>query len=587
MGTKFYNILFFTVIIQVLNVISPTSGKALTRWNGTISLEDTEVSTPHSSSNLFQGRINLDVQPPVKKRLDARFNLQFNVTKSDEETLWDASPIGNLGVELRGESYSLNVKYNNSVHITSSAELVETELSRAAFIWSPQDLPTIVVDYSTTDTSSDRDDTQTDIFSFFSDYDYKWMNFRGGYTEHERFKGGQKTSTSDSYFFGTGGSYEILPRTILTGDFDFNHSSSDSLNGFQTTTEDKAFRASATSRPLDWFELSGNFNKNITDSESNRGPDTSTERRDMDLTARLYPIHSVQLWTTVGNRIFDYGERARDVDYTTIAASFRDDLQENIQIGLNLSRTVEDDPDQGDNTRDNFGFNSTMDLTPRISALFNLNISRNEIPGFISTATFDATGTLAERDTYDDEPAGFTFFDTDNNDLYTKNSSASGDWSDPVYIDPVTEQFLVSNTLQLNMVPTDKTSLVLSYTSNFNDDKIDLVERGNQTFNGSFSYRPNLRTSYSLTGTASLPETGSENYAGTLSMSYKFFRGHRMNLSYSSRFFAGREMDDFFSTNFRFLLRKRTNMDITYSTSKLFKKDEQTYFIKARLSKYF
>jgi hypothetical protein len=587
--TKLSNILFLAMIIHALNVIFPAPGKAITRWNGMLSLEDTNVSTPANNSNLFQGRLNLDIKPATKKRLDARINLQANFTQADGKKSWDFSPIGNLGVNLSGESYNFNVKHSNYSTLSSTAELVQTQLSRAALAITPRDMPRFFTDYSTTETSSAGTDARSDTFSLSSDYIYRWMNFRGGYSRRERFITGQKISMSDSYFFGTGVTYEILPRTTVTGGFDFNRSSSDNLSGYRSTTKGRIFRLGANSRPLDWFGLSGNFNNDTTDSESGTFAGTSTERRNMDLTARLYPFQGLEISTTLGNRKFNDAGGDRSVDFRTVAASFTDKLHEKIQVGLNVSRSEESDPDQGENLRDNFGFNSTLDLTPRISARTNLNISRSEIPGFVSTSTYNASGTLAERDTLDADatglPAGFTFFDTANNDLYTKNSAAIGDWSEPVHIDPVTEQFSVSKTLQLNMIPSDKTSFILSYTSNSSADRLDLAESDSQSLSGAFGYRPNLRTSYSLSGTASLPRTGSAGYAGTLGMAYRFFRGHQMNLSYSSRFSPDKTTSSF-SGSLRLSLRKRTSLEFTYSASQLFAEDE-THFIRGRFSKAF
>ena len=208
------------------------------------------------------------------------------------------------------------------------------------------------------------------------------------------------------------------------------------------------------------------------------------------------------------------------------------------------------------------------------------------MPGFISEQPpWNQEGTLVLRDSFDDEQAGFIFYDNVNNELYTKNSIINGDWSDPVHLDPITEQFTVSKTALLNMTPTDKTSLVLSYTSNSSADRLDIAKVGNQSVNSSFTYRPNLRTSYSLTGIASLPQTGDESYAGTLTMAYRFFRDSDMNLSYSRRYFSDNTTDNF-SSNFRFSLRKKATLDMTYSTSQILE-DDQTHFFSARYSKYF
>ncbi|MBC8316261.1 MAG: hypothetical protein H8E41_00015, partial [Desulfobulbaceae bacterium] len=261
MGSQSYIILFFAVILQGMNVLLPSTVEAITRWNGSFSLGDTYAENPEGKTNLFQGAINLDIKPSTKKRLDSRFNIRVNFTDSDKESIWNVSPIGNLGVDVRGERYSVNVKHSNYANITTTADLVETQISRAALTLEPENLPRIVSSYSTTTTGSDGAETQSDTFSFFSDYRYKWMDFRGGYSKHERSSEGQKSSTSDSLYFGAGGSYEVLPRTMLSGNFEINYDTNNSSSGFKSTTESRVFRISANSRPLEWFSLDGNFNK--------------------------------------------------------------------------------------------------------------------------------------------------------------------------------------------------------------------------------------------------------------------------------------------------------------------------------------
>lgn len=45
---------------------------------------------------------------------------------------------------------------------------------------------------------------------------------------------------------------------------------------------------------------------------------------------------------------------------------------------------------------------------------------------------FDAMGTLAGRDSYNDEAMGFAYLDTENGNIYIKNSDTSADWTDPI-----------------------------------------------------------------------------------------------------------------------------------------------------------
>jgi len=583
---QYYDLLSVILIAAILVLTIPRQAPAITRWNGSFTLEDTYAEGPDGSNNLFQGGINLDIRPPTKKQLNAVFNVRLNYTAADGKTLWDLSPLGNLSVDLAGENYNLNLQHNRIATITTAAELVETSTSRAGVALFLRDLPSMITSYSTTETATGDAETRTDSFSLFSDYKYKWMNFRGGYSRQERESGDQPPLGSDSVSFGLGGSYEILPKTSLTGDFDVNRFTSESTDGTETVTVGRAFRIGAATRPMEWFEAGANFTRDITDFESETAAASTTSRSQYtDLTASLYPIPELRLSVTTGNRKFDDIEQIRSVDFTTLGASFLHKLQEKVQLGLNVSRTRETDPDQGDNIRDNFGLNSVMDLTPRVSLRVNMNIGRSESPAFVSTRDFDASGTLSDRAAYDDRPAGFTFFDTSGNDLYTKLSSATGDWSAPQHLEPVTETFSVNESVQMNMIPSDKTMLTLFYSVNSSSDELDLTSIDSQNLNGSLSYQPNRRTSYSLTGAVTLPETGDESYSGTATMAYRFYRGHQASLSYGSTAVAGATTDNT-SGSLRFMLRKRTTLDLIYSISQLFE-DEQSSFIRVRYNKSF
>lgn len=592
--------ILFPILIQAFYLIIPAQGQAITTYKGTFSMEDTKVVTPEKSSNLFQGAINLDIKPPTKKQINTRLNAKLNFTDSDKGQLWswDAAPFGNLGADFSGESYTFNVQQSNYATLNATAELVETEISRAAFSLAPPDLPRLFADYTTTTTATSgktASESRSDTYSLFGDYRYEWMNFRGGYSTQDRFSQGDKMFTSDAIFFGTGGSYEIMPRTTLSGNVDFNHGINQSARGGQSTSSGRALGLNINSSPVEWLGLTGNFRGDVNEFGSDTAAATSTATQQMDVTGRITPFRPLQFSATLGNRTFDDVERTRSVDYGTVAATFSDRLRDEIQVGLNISRTTESDPEQGDNIRDSLGFNSIMDLTPRISVRANVNIGRSENPGFVSTMVPFASGLPLDRDTYNNKPAGFIFIDTLNRLIYTLvTPGAAAVWSAGVPYDLLpeqfkvaekTEQFTVSKTLQLNMIPTDKTGLTFSFSSNSTVEQLDVGELGNLSLNSSFNYRPNLRTSYSVTGSASIPQTGIENYSTTMGMSYRFFRGHQMNFSYGRTFSPLRETDNF-SGGLKFTLLKRTSLDLTYGTTQLFR-DEQTHLIRARWSKSF
>jgi len=585
----------FALLAQALLFFFPVSGSAIPKLSGSFSMEDTKVTTPESSSNLFQAGLNFDLVPVMTKRLGLLLNAKINFIDSGKESLWsgswNAAPFGNLGVDLTGDSYGFNMRHSNYATLSANADLVDTKISRAAFSLAPQDLPRLAADYTTTKTTTSgirNNEAQTDTISLFGDYQYEWLNFRGGYSTQESFSQGVLSFSSDSIFFGTGGSYEILPQTTLSGDVSLNQSTSQGSRGEQTTNTSKGLSLNLNSSPLEWLGVTGNFRKDLADSTGTLAvTGTSTGSQTIDVSGRLSPFPSLQFTATLGNRTFDDVALTRSVDYRTVAATFSDRLRDEIQVGLNLSRSAEFDPEQGDNIRDGFSLNSTMDLTPRISARVNFNVGRSENPGFVNTRLFGASGTFADRNLYNDRPVGFTFFDTINNELYTKlvNTNNATDWSLPVHFVLLTEQFTVSKTVQFNMIPTDKTSLALSLAANSNAEKLDLLELGSRTATSSFSYRPNLRTSYSLSGSANLPQTGAASYSTTASMSYRFFRGHQFTGSYSKTFTALKATDNFFG-GVSISLFKRISLGLTYGTTQLFSED-QTHLFRATLSKSF
>ena len=579
-------LIWVLAVALALLIVDPAA--AYTPWNGLYFLENTYATKPDSSTNLFKTGANLSFRPPTKKSLDARVNIRLDYTNADGESLWNLSPIGNLGVDLAGDNYSVNLQHLRTATVTTDAELVESMTYRASLTLFPDYWPRITTSYSHLEQVTDGENTSTsDLYSIYADYDFrKWLNFRAGYDFQTRSTGVSNPIESNSMLFGIGINREILPRTLLVGDVNFTRNTSDSDGGFSSSTNNYGLRLGIDSRPTPWVGLSGHFSTDTASSESRAAQDVTTTSRFYDLTATVYPLHGVRVWSTVGNRTFDGETDRRSVDFVTLGGGVNRDLGEKVSLNLSATRTMESDPDQGDNTRDSLGLNSLLDLTPRVSLRFNLNVSRNEFPGFVRIEGFDVSGPLADRDIHDNELAGFTFFDTDNNDLYTKNSILFADWSAPVRLDPPTdEKFIITKSLQGNLQVTDNMSLILYYSINSSADTLDLLEIDRQTLNGSLIYQPNRRTSYSLTGNYSSSASGSNNYNGTFSVNYRFIRGNQLSLSYGLRNF-NEETADTFTGSLRLALRKHNNIELVYGGTEMFK-DDQTDFIRVRYTHSF
>jgi len=557
--------------------------------NGNFSLEETYASGPEGSTNALDGGVTFDIMPQTRKNLRSRFTLPLRFSISDAGSSQRLTPAGVFAVDLGGESYNVNLQYGRTVTVSSTAELTDSTTSRAAFSLFLPDLPKLFASYSNTEATTGATTTDTDSFSLFSDYRYQWLTVKGGYSASGRSSGGTAPLHSSSLLFGIGASHEVLPRTSLAADYDFSRSSSDVTGAEATVNLTHAFRINMDSRPLPWLGFAGNVTSTVTDFN-----EASSEQRFADLSATLYPYHSLRFYATIGERSFNDLDTPRKVSFTTVGAGYSDRLLENVQLGASLSRSMEKDVSQGENQRDNLGVNLVANLTPRISVRGSLSVSRNGNEQFVSAKRFDAAGTIAERDALAADTAanlqpGFIFFDAVNGDLYTllipfdPLTSTAAVWSLPVHL--VTEQFSVSKNIQVNMSPTDKVGLALSYTSNAASDNFDLAKVGSQSLNGSLTYAATSRASYSLSGTAGLPEAGSATYSGTATMAYRFIRRHQMNLGYSRQSAAGQTTDTA-SGSLALALRKNAGLDLLFAVSQLFEQD-QRYFIKARFTTNF
>lgn len=576
------------LLVVALTLINTVPAGAYTKWNGLFFLENTHASNPDNTTNLFQSGVNLSIRPPTKKNLNTLLSIRLDYTNADGESLWNVSPIGNLAVDMSGDTFALNLQHIRTATITTAAELVENKTYRVSLSLFPEYWPTITTRYSRLENAIDGKDYATsDLYSIYADYDFRrWLNVRTGYDYQKRTTGNSGKIDTQSLLLGLGINRQIMARTQLTGDASYVHNTSDASSGFNTTSDSYALRLGVESRPSPWFGVGSHYSLDIADSKSGTSSNVTTESQYYDLTGSVYPLYGARLWGTLGNRTYDGETDNRSVDYFTMGGSLNRDIGEKASLNVTGTHTLEQDPDLGDNTRDSISLSSLIDLTPRSSLNFSINITRNESPAFINTAVYDASGPLAIRDLYDDEPAGFTFFDTDNDDLYTKISIFHADWSEPVRVDPPNEKkFFINKTVQTNLQVTDNLTVTLYGGFNSSSKDFDLLAVDRKIFNGTLLYQPNRRTSYSMTGSYSMNEDRADNYNGTFSVNYRLWRGHQLNMSYGRRT-VNREPADTFIGNLRLILPKRSNLELIYAASQLFD-DEQTDYVRVRFTHSF
>ncbi|HEY6006056.1 MAG TPA: hypothetical protein VIV57_24460 [Anaeromyxobacter sp.] len=607
------------VAAQAAQLGLPRRAAAAAHVIGNVFAEDAATSTAEDETNLLQSGVNLDVILPTKKKLKTDLNMRFNYVRSDAAELSSFSPFGNLALDLAGETYGLNVQHSNYATLTTalaapqsasstsaastpSTQLSQVAISRGSFLLTAPELPRLSASYSHVEAKIGRSPTvTTDTGAVSADYQYQWLQLRAGYSADRREGATQGSNESSSRSLGAGARYEVLPATVVSADLALSGFLARSATGAESSTTTRALRLNATSQPFWWLDLAGNFSRTDSSFTSATAVLPSASQQLADATVTVVPHPLLRIAATVGNRRFDDVQAVRTIDFETLSASFSRELRERILVGATAARTFESDPDQGENTTDTLALNAAADLTPRVAVRLNANVSRSRNRTFVSTKSFNASGSLADRDRIDRDsgglPPGFTFFDVVNNDLYTKNSPAIGDWSLPVHVEPVVGRFAVSRTLQVNAFPLDGMSLSLSYAANASAAELDLGRLGTQSLNGSLTYLATRRSSVGISGTASFPETGSKAYSVTGSWSYRFARGHQLSLSYGQQVTTVRpstafpsaavtRQSDTASAVLTLSLRKRTSLDATYLATQVFRR-EQTQFIRVRLSHSF
>lgn len=580
----------------------PRRGEAATDVNGNSYVENTTTSRPGDASNLFQAGVNLDVVPSTKKKLKANLSTRLNYVRSDEDELTHVSPLGNLGLDLAGESFTLNVQQSRYATLGTTTELTETTLSRAALTLSPASLPRLSATAARTRSQTGSSpETMSDTGTLQADYQYRWLQARAGYTADRR-ESGASSNRSSSGVVGLLATTQILADTLLTAGVDLSRFDAESAAGARSSSVTTAYRANVDSHPLSWVGLAGNFSRSDHEFDAGTSRLPATTQRLAEATATVLPHPALRLGATVGNRRFDDIQAVRSVDFRILSASFSREIRERALMGATASRSFESDPGQGENVSDNVSWNAVADLTPRISLRVNASVNRTENRAFRSAQIFNASGTLAERDLLDRDsgglPAGFIFFDTLNSDLYTKNSSAIGDWSLPSHVDLVKGSFAANRSLQVNAAPTDRMSLSLSYAANASSEDLGVLGRvGSQSLNGSLTYVATRRSNLGVTGVASLPEGAGTAYSASASYAYRFVRGHQLNLSYGRQLAAPRRSDavttraaprrtDSFSATLSLRLRKRTALEVTYLATQLLR-EEQNDYVRVRMGHTF
>lgn len=570
--------------IALMILLIPREGEASTRFSRNLSL----LSSIGSGGNqplLLEAGLNVQVIPAIRK-INTTINIPFRFTYTAAGGKSDFKPLA-TGVysidlsDLSGEYYNVNLQYGRFLVVNNDSQLTDNTIMQAGLSVKQTQLPGFSIYLTKTESSVNGKTTSAETTSLLTNYGYNFKylgtDFSAAYSLTKSLPANELTHGLD---FTVARTTEIFPSTSMTVVYNFGRSIRDSnnpdLESSSSTTH--IFNARLNSTPVEWLNLNANYHQSISDSTSAKNNQQTTE-----LTPSFLVFPSFKISPSAGLRSFDDAGKRRNITFYGISGDYSVAMQEKVLLAMRGSRFYESDPGQGDDARDNFGLNSVIDLLPGVAVRLGVDITRRDNANFVNTKFFDAAGTLAARDNLasfasnNKLNSGFVFFDTINNDLYTlidpATATSAAVWSAPAHFEPTKEEFTVAKNLQISMIPTERSNISLTYTSSAQSGRLDMIKAGSQTVSGAFTYYPNRRTSFNLSGTASFPEGSKNSFSTVTGLSYNFFKGQRMNLNFA---YPTGDKEGTLSGGFSIPFRKKTQLGFNYSITDLLG-DNQNY----------
>lgn len=588
----YFSCILMTIALMILSI--PSEGETSTRVNGNYSLLSS-FGTGENEPLLIDSGVNLQVIPAIRK-INTTLNIPFRFTYTAAGGKSDFKPLA-TGVysidlsDLSGEYYNVNLQYGRFLVVNNDAQLTDTTIMQAGLSVRETQLPGFSINLTKTESTVAGKTTSTETTSFLTNYGYSFKylgtDFSTGYSLTKSLPADE---LAHGFNFRVARTTEIFPSTNLSVVYDFIRSirKSNNPNVEDSSTTTHSANAVLNSTPIEWLNLNTSYHLSSSDSTS-----TKNDQQSLEITPSFLVVPRFRISPSVGYRAFDDAGKRRSITFYGISGDYSVALQEKVLLGMRGSRFYEADPGQGKNAKDDFGLNSVIDLLPGVAVRLGVDITRRDNASFVNTKFFDASGTLAERDNLasftsnNKLKSGFVFFDTANNDLYTlidpATATSAAVWSAPAHFEPTREEFTVAKNLQINMIPTERSNVSLTYTSSAQSGRLDMIKAGSQTLSGAFTYYPNRRTSFNLSGTASFPEGTQSSFSVVTGISYNFFKGQRMNLSFA---YPTGDKQGTLSGGFNIPLRKRTQLGINYSIAN-FLADKQDYLVTFNLSRSF
>jgi len=523
----------------------PARSDAVPLTRGSFFLNDHLTDSASSRNDFVSAGLNLNLEDHlfVKNRMGLSLYLPWTQQSRSgsgqgQETNRSFAPRGLMN--LSGKDYTLNVTHGivrNFDPLTGERSSRDTDIG---LNMTPDKMLPLQLNYTENKSLVSSIVTKNKNWSAGSDADLGSIHLSGGYLRQENSSSQQGGLSENRSGFGeAAATWNLWRETFLHASYDFSDSRG-SAKLSHTANKARTLSFLINSVPYDWLNLSGSYVGDFSDGTTSSGGRRSGFSQDettADLTVQITPAEWCSLSAHQGRTRNEQNGELRISKLTALSISASGEIMENIDGVFNLSRSINDDSEQGRSVSTSAFITGNMILNPEITLRINSGLTKNEIPRESGVPT-----------------------------------AGPGNYATSTHVD-------------LWSSPTEKTTLSVNYTASATRDHPFFFGRDDQSIGGTLSLLAKKNVIYNLSVFRHFPSGGEASSSYNGSLSYRFYKGSHMTLSYEESVSPGNRNGSV-SGNFVIVLPKQTSLLINYNLAGL-STEEKTTSLGVQFSKPF
>lgn len=518
----------------------PADVEAVPEIKGLYFINDQLTDTPSTRNNFVAAGLNFNIRDHLftKNRMGTSIYFPWTRQSQGERATKSFAPRG--VVDLTGKDYTMNINHGIIRNFDAlSGERTSRDTAVGLNLTPDKFLP-IQFNYRENKALVDPVESTNKNWSVTTELELAPLRLNGGLLQQENASSQDGTlSESDGAFAGMDANWNLWHGTFFHTAYDFSDNKNRTF-GNETDNTTHSIALLLDSDLYDWLNLSGSYL--LDDTEGRTATDTraqtlSTRQEISDITVQVIPTAGWALSLHTGtNRTIDDGE-VRETDLSSASLSASKEVTSNIDGALSLTRSINDDSEQGESISTSFFITTNMILNPAMTLRINTGVTKSEIP------------------------------------------------EDPERISSGPGNYATSTNADLWSALTARTSLTVNYSTSSVKDRLAFFGTDSQNLGGTLSYIPKPSVIYNVSAFRHFSDQGETTSSYNGSMAYSFYKGSRMTLSYQRSDGQG-QTNDSLSGSFIFVLPKQTNILVNYNLSGL-SSDEKTTSLGIQFSKPF